>query len=39
VKPPAFQAELDAAAAAGLVVAQHPAISHCQTALLKKNGL
>jgi hypothetical protein len=38
VKTAAFQAELDAAAAAGRVVAGRPAISHSQTALLKNNG-
>ena len=37
VKDADFKAEIDAAAAAGLVVTEHPAIPHSQTALLKKN--
>ncbi len=37
VKDADFQAEIDAAAGAGLVVTEHPAIRHSQTALLKKN--
>lgn len=37
VKDADFKAEIDAAAGAGLVVTEHPAVRHCQTALLKKN--
>jgi SAM-dependent methyltransferase len=37
VKDADFQAEIDAAAGAGLVVTEHPAVRHSQTALLKKN--
>jgi len=37
VKDADFKAEIDAAAGAGLVVIEHPAVRHSQTALLKKN--
>jgi predicted O-methyltransferase YrrM len=37
VKDADFKAEIDAAAGAGLVVTEHPAVRHSQTALLKKN--
>jgi predicted O-methyltransferase YrrM len=37
VKDTDFKAEIDAAAGAGLVVTEHPAVRHSQTALLKKN--
>jgi len=38
VKEAAFKAEIDAAAAVGLTVIEHPAVPRSQTALLKKNG-